>query len=207
MGRKVNPIGFRLGEVAQYNALWFARKKEYKNFLCMDLLIRAYIDKHFYDAGVDEVVISRKSGLVVIVIYSSRPGIIIGRDGNELKKTNQILSKMIKSPVEFNIVEVKKVETNASLIAKNIARQLEKRGSSFRRVIKKAVQNCLKAGGQGIMVLCSGRLNGAEIARVESSKGGKLPLSTLRINIDYALCEAKTIYGIIGVKVFVCLGN
>ncbi|WP_339045588.1 30S ribosomal protein S3 [Candidatus Mesenet endosymbiont of Agriotes lineatus] len=207
MGRKVNPIGFRLGKVAQYNALWFAEKKEYKNFLCKDLLIRTYIDKYFCDAGVDEVVISRKAGLVIVAIYSSRPGVIIGKDGNELKKTSQVLSKMIENPIEFNIIEVKKVETNASLIAKTIARQLEKRGSSFRRVIKKAVQNCLKAGGQGIKVLCSGRLSGAEIARVESSKGGKLPLSTLRINIDYALCEAKTIYGVIGVKVFVCLGS
>lgn len=207
MGRKVNPIGFRLGKVAHYNALWFARKKKYRSFLHMDLLIRDYVDKRFCNVGVDKVIISRKAGLIIITVYSSRPGVIIGKDGSELKKASQVLSKMINNLVEFNIIEIKKVETNASLIAKTIAQQLEKRGSSFRRVMKKAVQNCLKAGGQGIKVLCSGRLNGAEIARVESDKGGKLPLSTLRIYIDYALCEAKTVYGVIGVKVFVYLGN
>lgn len=207
MGRKVNPIGFRLGGVTQHSALWFARKEKYKIFLHEDLSIRTYISKHFYNAGIDKVVISRKAELVVVTVYSSRPGVIIGKDGSELKKTNQALSKIIGNPVKFDIEEVKKTEVRASLIAKTIAQQLEKRGSSFRRVMKKAVQNCLKAGGQGIKILCSGRLNGAEIARVESSKGGKLPLSTLRINIDYALCEAKTVYGVIGVKVFVCLGN
>ncbi len=203
MGRKVNPIGFRLENTIKPSALWYS-KKNYKTYLHEDLAIRNYAKKYLGYAAIGKVVIARKADSVVVTMHSAKPGVIIGKKGLDIEKIKQQLSRMVvESNVELNVIEIKRTETNATLIAKGIAQQLEKR-VSFRRAMKKAVQNCLRMGGKGIKVCCSGRLGGAEIARVEYYKKGRLPLNTLRANIDYALCEAKTTSGIIGVKVFVC---
>lgn len=206
MGQKVNPIGFRLKINSNiWNSIWYA-DKDYKQKLYQDLYIRDYINKFFKHAGVSKVIIERKVDLVSVIIHSSRPGVIIGKKGSDIEKIKQVITKEVKNSVEVNVVEVKRSEIDATLISQSIAQQLEKR-VSFRRAMKKAIQSCLRMGGKGIKVSCSGRLGGAEIARTEWYKEGRLPLHTLRASIDYALCEAKTIYGIIGVKVWVYSGN
>ncbi|WP_168463877.1 30S ribosomal protein S3 [Wolbachia endosymbiont of Ctenocephalides felis wCfeT] len=206
MGQKVNPIGFRLKIGANtWDSIWYA-DKDYKQKLHQDLSIRSYINKSFKHAGISKVIIERKVDLVSITIHSSRPGVVIGKKGSDIEKIKQRIAEEVKSNVEVNVIEVKRAEINAALISSSIAQQLEKR-VSFRRAMKKAIQSCLRMGGRGIKVSCSGRLGGAEIARTEWYKEGRLPLHTLRANIDYALCEAKTIYGIIGVKVWVYIGS
>ncbi|MDD9331751.1 MAG: 30S ribosomal protein S3 [Wolbachia sp.] len=206
MGQKVNPVGFRLKmNNNTWDSIWYAGK-DYKQRLHQDLYIRDYIKKSFKHAGVSKVVIERKIDSVSITIYSSRPGIIVGKKGADIEKTKQKIAEKVNSSVELNVVEVKRSEINATLISGSIAQQLEKR-VSFRRAMKKAIQSCLRMGGKGIKVSCSGRLGGTEIARTEWYKEGRLPLHTLRANIDYAVCEAKTVYGIIGVKVWVYIGS
>lgn len=206
MGQKVNPIGFRLKINANtWNSIWYANK-DYKQRLHQDLDIRSYINKSFKHAGVSKIIIERKIDLVSITIHSSRPGVIIGKKGADIEKTKKKVAEKVKNNVELNVVEIKRSEIDATLISNSITQQLEKR-VSFRRAMKKAIQSCLRMGGKGIKVSCSGRLGGAEIARTEWYKEGRLPLHTLRANIDYAFAEAKTIYGIIGVKVWVYLGN
>ena len=206
MGQKVNPIGFRLKiNNNTWNSIWYANK-DYKQRLHQDLDIRNYINKSFKHAGVSKVIIERKIDLVTLTIHSSRPGVIIGKKGADIEKTKQKIAEKVKSNVELNVIEIKRSEIDAALISNSIAQQLEKR-VSFRRAMKKSIQSCLRMGGKGIKVSCSGRLGGAEIARTEWYKEGRLPLHTLRANIDYAVCEAKTIYGIIGVKVWVNVGN
>ncbi|WP_349967931.1 30S ribosomal protein S3 [Wolbachia endosymbiont of Armadillidium arcangelii] len=206
MGQKVNPIGFRLQvNTNTWNSIWYA-EKGYKQGLHQDLFIRSYINKSFKHAGVSKVVIERTVNLVSVIIHSSRPGVIIGKKGSDIKKIKQKIAEKVKSNVEVNVVGVKRSEVDAALIANSIAQQLEKRGS-FRRAMKKAILSCLRMGAKGIKVSCSGRLNCAEIARTEWYKEGRLPLHTLRANIDYAFCEAKTICGIIGVKVWVYIGS
>jgi small subunit ribosomal protein S3 len=206
MGQKVNPIGFRLQiNNNTWSSIWYA-DKDYKQKLHQDLSIRSYINKSFKHAGVSKVIIERKIGLVIVTIHCSKPGIIIGKKGSDIEKTKQKVAQEVKGSVELNVIEIKRPEVDATLISSSIAQQLEKR-VSFRRAMKKAVQGCLRMGGKGIKVSCSGRLGGAEIARTEWYKEGRLPLHTLRANIGYALCEAKTIYGIIGVKVWIYIGN
>ena len=210
MGQKVNPIGFRLkvkridGKI--WTSTWYATGADYKERLHQDLHIRRYINKFFKHAGVSRVMIDRKIDLVSVTIYSSRPGAIIGKKGADIEKIKNKVAEEVKTNVELNVVEVKRAEIDATLISSSITQQLEKR-VSFRRAMKKAIQSCLRMGGKGIKVSCSGRLGGAEIARTEWYKEGRLPLHTLRANIDYAFSEAKTIYGIIGVKVWVYIGN
>lgn len=206
MGQKVNPVGFRLKiNNNTWNSIWYA-DKDYKQKLHQDLYIRNDISKSFKHAGVSKVVVERKIDLVSVTIHASRPGVIIGKKGSDIEKLKQKVAKEVKNNVELNIIEIKRSEIDATLISNSITQQLEKR-VSFRRAMKKSIQSCLRMGGKGIKVSCSGRLGGAEIARTEWYKEGRLPLHTLRANIDYAFCEAKTIYGIIGVKVWVYIGN
>ncbi len=202
MGQKVNPIGFRIKiNNNTWSSIWYAGK-DYKQKLHQDLRIRDYINKTFKHAGISKIIIERKIDLVSVAIYASRPGVIVGKKGSDIEKTKQKVAAEVKNNVELNVVEVKRSEVDATLISGNITQQLEKR-VSFRRAMKKSIQSCLRMGSKGIKVSCSGRLGGAEIARTEWYKEGRLPLHTLRANIDYAFCEAKTIYGIIGVKVWV----
>ena len=210
MGQKVNPIGFRLKINANtWDSIWYANKG-YKQKLHQDLCIRNYINKSFKHAGISKVIIERKnegeSYLVYVTIHSSRSGVIIGKKGSDVEKIKQAIAKEVKGNAEVNVIEVKRSETDAAVIAYSIVQQLEKR-VSFRRAMKKAIQSCMRMGGKGIKVSCSGRLGGAEIARTEWYKEGCLPLHTLRANVDYAVREARTIYGIIGVKVWVCISN
>ncbi|AHC39377.1 30S ribosomal protein S3 [Ehrlichia muris] len=205
MGQKSNPIGLRLKIINTWDSLWYANK-DYTTKLHEDFLLRKFIKKAFYHASISKVVIARKVDVIIVNVYSAKPGVIIGKKGADVDKVKQQIVKMINNNIELNIIEIKKPELKAVLIAENIAQQLEKR-ISFRRAMKRSVQNCLKVGAKGIKVSCAGRLGGAEIARTEWYKEGSIPLHTFRANIDYGFCEAKTIYGIIGVKVWVYLGD
>ncbi|WP_333023705.1 30S ribosomal protein S3 [Wolbachia endosymbiont of Pentidionis agamae] len=205
MGQKVNPISFRLKVIGTWDSIWYA-ERSYVQKLHQDLMISDYIQKFFKQAYVSKVIISRQVSSISVAIHSARPGLIIGKKGVDIEKVKKDILKKMKCNVDFNVVEVKKSELVASLIASSIAQQLEKR-ISFKRAMKKAVQSCLKMGCKGIKVSCAGRLGGAEMARTEWYKEGRLPLHTLRANIDYAVREAKTVYGIIGIKVWVYLDN
>ncbi|QGR02663.1 30S ribosomal protein S3 [Ehrlichia ruminantium] len=205
MGQKSNPIGLRLKIINTWDSLWYANK-DYTTKLHEDFLLRKFIKKAFYHASISKVVIARKVDVIMVNVYSAKPGVIIGKKGADIDKVKQKIVKMINNNIELNIIEVKKPELKAVLIAENIAQQLERR-VSFRRAMKRSVQNCLKIGAKGIKVSCAGRLGGAEIARTEWYKEGSVPLHTFRANIDYGFSEAKTIYGIIGVKVWVYLGD
>ena len=205
MGQKSNPIGLRLKIINTWDSLWYANK-DYSVKLHEDFLLRKFIKKAFYHAAISKVVIARKVDVIMVNVYSAKPGVIIGKKGADIDKVKQQIVKMINNNIELNIIEIKKPELKAVLIAENIAQQLEKR-ISFRRAMKRGVQNCLKIGGKGIKVSCAGRLGGAEIARTEWYKEGSVPLHTFRANIDYGFSEAKTVYGIIGVKVWVYLGE
>ncbi|CAI28075.1 30S ribosomal protein S3 [Ehrlichia ruminantium str. Gardel] len=205
MGQKSNPIGLRLKIINTWDSLWYANK-DYTTKLHEDFLLRKFIKKAFYHASISKVVIARKVDVIMVNVYSAKPGVIIGKKGADIDKVKQKIVKMINNNIELNIIEVKKPELKAILIAENIAQQLERR-VSFRRAMKRSVQSCLKIGAKGIKVSCAGRLGGAEIARTEWYKEGSVPLHTFRANIDYGFSEAKTIYGIIGVKVWVYLGE
>ncbi|KJV65466.1 MULTISPECIES: 30S ribosomal protein S3 [Ehrlichia] len=205
MGQKSNPIGLRLKIINTWDSLWYANK-DYTTKLHEDFLLRKFIKKAFYHASISKVVIARKVDVIIVNVYSAKPGVIIGKKGADIDKVKQQIVKMINNNIELNIIEIKKPELKAVLIAENIAQQLEKR-ISFRRAMKRSVQSCLKIGAKGIKVSCAGRLGGAEIARTEWYKEGSVPLHTFRANIDYGFSEAKTIYGIIGVKVWVYLGD
>lgn len=206
MGHKVNPKVFRLQVNSNtWDSIWCATDY-YKQKLHHDLFIRSYINESFKHAGISKVIIERTVNLTSVIIHSSKPGVMIGKKGSDVEKIKQKIAKKVESSVEVNVVGVKKSEIDAALISKSITHQLEKR-ISCRRAMKKAIQNCLKMGAKGIKVSCSGRLGGAEIARTEWYTEGRLPLHTLRANIDYAFCKAKTICGIIGVKVWVYIGS
>ncbi|MGL9725627.1 MAG: 30S ribosomal protein S3 [Wolbachia sp.] len=206
MGQKINPRGFRLQMNSDtWGSIWYANK-DYKQKLHQDLHVCNYINKSFKHTGISKVIIERTMKLVSVKIYSSRPGVIIGKKGSDIEKMKQRIAEKVKDDIEIDVVGVKRPEIDAALISSNVAQQLEKR-VSFRRAMKKAIQNCLTMGGKGIKVSCSGRLGGAEIARTEWYKEGCLPLHTLRANIDYAFCEAKTIWGVIGVKVWAFIDN
>jgi small subunit ribosomal protein S3 len=205
VGQKVNPIGLRIGIVKDWNSRWFAQKEYTKN-LHDDFAIRDYIKKKFYHAGIAKVEIERAAGKATVNIYTARPGIIIGRKGAEIENIMRELMKLTGSEVSINIKEVRKPEANAQLIAEAIATQLERR-VSFRRAMKKSVFTAMKLGVEGIKISCAGRLGGAEMARREWYREGRVPLHTLRADIDYGLAEAKTTYGIIGIKVWVFNGE
>ena len=205
MGQKVNPLGLRLGINRTWDAKWYSEKK-YSNFLENDIKIRKYIESELKKAGLSKVVIERSSKKIIILIHSSRPGIIIGKKGADIEKLKKELSKLSGSEINLNIIETKKPELDAKVVADNIAMQIENRAAT-KRVMKRAVQSALKLGAQGIRACVAGRIGGAEIARVEWFKEGRVPLHTLRAKIDYAVSTAKTTYGTCGVKVWLYKGE
>ncbi len=204
MGQKVNPIGFRLGVCRNWSARWYANKSDYPKFVEEDCIIRAFLDKKLRFASVPRVVIERASIRTRVSIWTARPGIVIGRKGQELDNLRDGLNKRIGKEVHLEIKEIKKPDLVASLVAENVALQLERR-IAFRRAMKKAVQTTMSMGAEGIRIQCAGRLGGADIARTEQQREGRVPLHTLRENIDYGFIEAKTVYGIIGIKCWICL--
>ncbi len=204
MGQKINPIGFRIGIQKETDSRWFAKKSNYSKLLIEDELIRKFLRKKLrYAASVAKVIIERAGNRIRIRILAARPQAIIGRKGQELDKLKEELQKFTKSEIILDIQEVKKPDIVAQLIAENVALQLERR-ISFRRAMKKAVQTAMSLGAEGIRIQCSGRLGGAEIARTEQQREGKVPLHTLKYDIDYGFEEAHTLYGLIGVKCWVC---
>jgi len=205
MGQKVHPYGFRLGYIKGWHSNWYA-KEGYPESLHEDLAIRKYIEKHMKNAAVANVDISRTSDQVKVTVYTAKPGVAIGKKGTGIEKIRNDLKKLTKGTMVFNIAEVKRPDSDAKLIAENIAGQLEKR-VAFRRAMKKVMQSAFRAGVKGIRVRTAGRLGGAEIARSEGYSERKVPLHTLRADIDYNTAEAHTTYGVIGVKVWVYKGE
>ena len=206
MGQKVNPIGFRVGVYKTWKSKWYSDKKTYASLLHEDIKIRALIKKKLYFTGVPRILIERASNRCKIIICTARPGIVIGRKGAEIEKLKVELAQLTNKEIQVDIEEVKTPELEAQLVAENIAQQLEKR-VSFRRAMKKAVSSSMSLGAQGVKIRCGGRLGGAEIARTESYKEGKVPLHTLRADIDYGIAEARTTYGLIGMKVWLYKGE
>lgn len=206
MGQKVNPIGFRLGIYRNWDSRWFARKS-YGKELLEDVQIRDFLNKALAHAEISKIEIEKAGDNIRIVIHCGRPGVVIGKKGQEIETLrNEIARRLNKKNVEISVQEVKNPEIDAVLVAKNIAEQLEKRGS-FKKAMKRAAITAMKAGVKGIKICCSGRLNGAEIAREEWTRVGSIPLHTLRADVDYGLIEAQTTYGKIGVKVWICKGE
>ena len=205
MGQKVNPTGLRLGINRTWESRWFARK-EYGNLLLDDLGLRKFLHKRLGQAGVSRVVIERAAKRTRITLHSARPGVVIGKKGVDIEKLRTDVAKLTNSEVSLNIVEIRKPEIEAKLIADSIAQQLERR-VAFRRAMKRAVQSAMRLGAQGIRINCSGRLGGAEIARMEWYREGRVPLHTLRADVDFAYGTAKTTYGVCGVKVWVFKGE
>lgn len=205
MGQKVNPIGFRLGVIKTWDSKWYA-KADYAKLLHEDLKLRTFLKKRLYNSGVSKIEIERAANKAKINIYTARPGLIIGKKGSEVETLKKELAKLTDKEVFLNIQEVRKPELDAQLVAENVALQLERR-IAFRRAMKKSVTSALKFGAKGIRITCSGRLGGAEMSRTEWYREGRVPLHTLRADIDYGLAEAKTTYGIIGVKVLIFKGE
>ena len=206
MGQKIHPIGFRLGVQRIWTAKWFGTNKTFASTLAEDIKVRDYLKKKLAHASVSKVLVERPAKNARITIFSGRPGVVIGKKGEDIEVLRSELARMMSVPVHVSIEEVRKPEIDAQLIAANIASQLEKR-IMFRRAMKRAMQNAMRLGAQGIKIMSSGRLNGAEIARTEWYREGRVPLHTLRADIDYGFYEAKTTYGIIGVKVWVYKGD
>ena len=205
MGQKVHPIGFRLGVIRTWESNWYA-EKDYAQLLHEDLKLRNYLKERLHHAGISKVEIERAAGKAKINIFAARPGIIIGKKGSEVEALKKELAKLTDKEVFINIQEVRKPEIDAQLVAENVALQMERR-VAFRRAMKKAVTQSLKFGALGIKIECSGRLGGAEMSRREWYREGRVPLHTLRADIDYGFAEAKTTYGIIGVKVLIFKGE
>lgn len=206
MGQKVNPHGLRVGVIKEWDAKWYADKKDFSNNLVEDDKIRKFIKKKLYDAGIDKIEIERMSKRVKIHVHTSKPGIVIGKGGSKIDELRKEVEKLTASKVAINIVEVKRPEACAQLVAETIAQQLENR-VSFRRAMKQAMGKSFKAGAKGIKVSCSGRLGGAEMARTEFYAEGNIPLQTLRADIEYGFAEADTTYGKVGVKVWIYKGE
>ena len=207
MGQKVNPIGLRLGIVKTWESRWYAnRKNYYATYIFEDFKIRRFLKKKLYHAGISRIEIERSSMRVRLRIYTARPGIVIGKKGAEIAELKQSLERIITQEVLIDIQEVRKPETDAQLVAENIALQIERR-VAFRRAMKRGVSSAMRFGAEGIKVICSGRLGGAEMARTEQYREGRIPLHTLRADIDYGLAEANTTYGKVGVKVFIFKGE
>ncbi|MGE5581636.1 MAG: 30S ribosomal protein S3 [Bacillota bacterium] len=206
MGQKVHPIGLRVGIIKDWEGRWFAHKKEYAGLILEDLKIRKFVKQRLYASGIAKVEIERAANRVKVTIHTARPGMVIGRQGTEVEVIRKEIEKFSGKQVQLNIAEVKAPELNAQLVAENIAFQLERR-TSFRRAMKQAIGRTMKFGAQGVKVSCSGRLMGAEIARTEGYSEGKVPLHTLRADIDYGFAEANTTYGKIGVKVWIYKGE
>ncbi|AHI29225.1 MULTISPECIES: 30S ribosomal protein S3 [Marinobacter] len=206
MGHKVNPTGIRLGVIKEHNSVWYADKKEYSQNLLNDIQVREFLDKRLVKASVSKIVIERPAQNARITIHTARPGIVIGKKGEDVDRLRREVSDMMGVPVHINIEEVRKPDLDARLVAQNVAGQLERR-VMFRRAMKRAVQNAMRQGAKGIKIQVGGRLGGAEIARSEWYREGRVPLHTLRADIDYATYEAHTTYGVIGVKVWIFKGE
>lgn len=204
MGQKVHPTGFRLAVNRDWNSRWYASKKEFPEFIKEDHTIRTFLTERLRYASVPKIFIERASGRIRVKLFTARPGVVIGRKGAELDKLKDHLNKAIGKDVMLDIQEVKRPDLSAQLVAENVALQLERR-IAFRRAMKRAVQTTMAMGADGIRVQCGGRLGGADIARTEQQRQGRVPLQTLRANIDYGFSEASTVYGIIGVKCWICL--
>lgn len=206
MGQKVNPVGLRVGINRTWDSRWYADKREYGHLLHEDIRIRHFLQKRLVQAGISRVVIERPAKKARVTIYTARPGLVIGKKGADIEKLRQSLSMMTGSDVHLNIVEIRKPEIDAKLVAENICNQLERR-IAFRRAMKRAVQSAMRLGALGIRINCGGRLGGAEIARTEWYREGRVPLHTLRADIDYGEATAFTTYGTCGVKVWVFKGE
>ena len=206
MGQKVNPVGIRLGISRDHNSVWFAEKDKYREILFNDFQVREFLKKELDNAFVSKIHIERPAQSAKVTIHTARPGMIIGKRGEDIDRLREKLTQIMNVPVSLNIQEIRKPDLDAQLVAANISLQLEKR-AMFRRVIKRAAQNTMRQGALGVKIKLSGRLGGAEIARSEWHKEGRVPLHTLRADVDYGLSEAKTTYGIIGVKVWIFRGE
>jgi small subunit ribosomal protein S3 len=206
MGQKVNPVGLRLGINRTWDSRWFARTSEYGQLLHEDMQIRAMLMESLKQAAVSRIIIERPHKKCRVTIHSARPGVVIGKKGADIDKLRKKVAELTKSDVALNIVEIRKPETDATLVAESIAQQLERR-VAFRRAMKRAVQSAMRLGAEGIRINCSGRLGGAEIARMEWYREGRVPLHTLRADVDYGVGTAKTTYGTCGVKVWIFKGE
>ncbi|MBL8381391.1 MAG: 30S ribosomal protein S3 [Burkholderiales bacterium] len=206
MGQKIHPTGFRLSVTRDWGSRWFAGNRDFSNMLGEDIKVREYLKRKLSHASVGRVLIERPSKTARITVFSARPGVVIGKKGEDIEVLKADLNRMLGVPVHVNIEEIRKPEIDAQLIADSIAQQLEKR-IMFRRAMKRAMQNAMRLGAQGIKIMSSGRLNGIEIARTEWYREGRVPLHTLRANIDYGFGEARTTYGVIGIKVWVYKGD
>lgn len=206
MGQKVNPRGLRLGIVEQWETNWYASTKDYPTLLMEDLLIRKYLKNNLYRAGISKIKISRRANQIEVDLFTARPGLVIGRGGKDIAVIRDALIKEIGKQVQLNIHEEKNAEISAQLVAEAVASQLERR-VSFRRAMKQAISKVLRARAKGVKIKCGGRLGGSEIARKEWYRVGRVPLHTLRAKVDYGFCEAMTIYGKIGIKVWVYTGE
>lgn len=206
MGQKVNPTGIRLGIVKDWTSKWYADSKQFADYLYNDIQVRDYLKQRLSHASVSRIKIERPAKNAMITIYTARPGIVIGKKGEDIEALRKDVSKMMGIPVHINIEEIRKPELDAQLVAESVAQQLERR-IMFRRAMKRAVGNSMRLGAQGIRINVAGRLNGAEIARTEWYREGRVPLHTLRADIDYGFAEARTTYGIIGVKVWIFKGE
>ena len=206
MGQKVHPTGIRLGIVKDWTSTWYADSKDYSNFLHTDLKVREYIQKKLESASVSRIQIERPANNARVIIHTARPGIVIGKKGEDIDRLRVAISKMMGVPVQVSVEEIRKPELDATLVAQNVASQIERR-IMFRRAMKRAVTNTMRIGAQGIKINVAGRLNGAEIARSEWYREGRVPLHTLRADIDYGIAEASTTYGIIGIKVWIFKGE
>jgi small subunit ribosomal protein S3 len=206
MGQKVHPIGIRLGIVKEHTSVWYADRKTYPDYLLNDLEVREFIRNRLSQASVSRIEIERPAQTARITVYTARPGIVIGKKGEDVERLRAELTRIMGVPVHVNIEEIRKPELDALLVAQNVAQQLERR-VQFRRAMRRVIQNAMRLGAQGIKVRVAGRLGGAEIARSEVYHEGRVPLHTLRADIDYATAEAQTTYGIIGIKVWIFKGE
>ncbi|RDI46971.1 30S ribosomal protein S3 [Aquicella lusitana] len=206
MGQKVNPVGIRLGIVKDWASRWYASAKEFSDTLCADLKVRDFLHKRLAQAGISRIQIDRPARNARVTVHTARPGVIIGKSGKEVESLRDEVSKIVNVPVHVSIEEVRKPELDAKLVAESVAQQLERR-IMFRRAMKRAVTTALRSGALGIKISVSGRLGGSEIARTEWYREGRVPLQTFRADIDYALAEAYTTYGVIGVKVWIFKGE
>jgi len=206
MGHKVNPFVMRLGIIRTWHSRWFAKPKDFGRFIEEDFRVRKFVKNKFKQAAISKIIIERLTEKIRIRIFSARPGIIIGRHGSDIERLREDLNGMLKREVSIDIEEVKEPALDAQLVAENVALQLEKR-VAFRRAIKRSIEHAMNAGAKGVKISCSGRLGGAEMSRTETFKQGKIPLQTLRADIDYGFAESLTTYGIIGIKSWVYKGD
>ena len=206
MGQKVHPTGIRLGIVKNHSSVWYAEKQDYADKLFVDLTVREHLEKKLAHASVSRIEIQRPAASARVTIYTARPGVVIGKKGEDVDRLRGELNTMMGVPVQINIEEIRKPDLDAALVAQSVAQQLERR-IMFRRAMKRAVQNAMRGGAQGIRIQVGGRLGGAEIARTEWYREGRVPLHTLRADVDYATAEGLTTYGILGVKVWIFKGE